>query len=51
MRTLPLGNNGPRVPVVCFGTYPLGDGFGAIPESQAIDTVHAALDDAVHASF
>ena len=44
MRTLPLGNNGPQVPVVCLGTYPLGDGFGAIPESQAIDTVHAALD-------
>ena len=30
--------------MVCLGTYPLGDGFGAIPESQAIDTVHAALD-------
>jgi aryl-alcohol dehydrogenase-like predicted oxidoreductase len=44
MRTLPLGKDGPPVPAVCFGTYPLGDGFGAIPESQAIDTVHAALD-------
>ncbi|MCH7800934.1 MAG: aldo/keto reductase, partial [Chloroflexi bacterium] len=44
MRTLPLGKDGPLVPAVCFGTYPLGDGFGAIPESQAIDTVHAALD-------
>ncbi len=44
MRMRTLGNNGPQVPVVCLGTYPLGDGFGAIPESQAIDTVHAALD-------
>ena len=44
MRTLPLGKDGPRVPVVCFGTFPIGGGFGAIPESQAISTVHAALD-------
>jgi myo-inositol catabolism protein IolS len=44
MRTLPLGKDGPLVPAICFGTYPLGDGFGVISESQAIDTVHAALD-------
>ena len=44
MRTLPLGKDGPQVPVVCFGTFPLGGGFGAIPESQATATVHAALD-------
>ena len=44
MRTLPLGKNGPQVPVICFGTFPIGGGFGAIPESQAVATVHAALD-------
>lgn len=44
MRTLPLGKDGPLVPVVCFGTFPIGGGFGAIPESQAISTIHAALD-------
>ena len=44
MRTRPLGKDGPEVPVICFGTYPLGGGFGAIPEVQAISTVHAALD-------
>ena len=44
MRTLSLGKDGPLVPVVCFGTFPIGGGFGAIPESQAISTIHAALD-------
>lgn len=44
MRKLPLGKDGPLVPVVCFGTFPIGGGFGAIPESQAISTIHAALD-------
>ena len=44
MRTLPLGKDGPLVPAVCFGTFPIGGGFGAIPESQAISTIHAALD-------
>ena len=44
MRTLPLGKDGPNVPVVCFGTFPIGGGFGAIPESQAISTIHSALD-------
>ena len=44
MRTLPLGKDGPNVPVVCFGTFPIGGGFGAIPESQAISAIHSALD-------
>lgn len=44
MRTKPLGKDGPQVPVICFGTFPLGGGFGAIPRKQAISTVHAALD-------
>ena len=44
MRTRQLSKNGPQVPVICFGTWPLGGAFGAVEEQQAIDTVHAALD-------
>ena len=44
MQTRQLGKDGPEVPVICFGTWPLGGGMGAIPEDQAIVTVKTALD-------
>ena len=44
MRKKRLGINGPEVSVVCFGTFPIGGGFGSVPKNQAIKTVHAALD-------
>ena len=44
MRKKQLGMNGPEVSVVCFGTFPIGGGFGSVPKTQAIKTVHAALD-------
>lgn len=44
MRTRQLGKYGPQVPVICFGALPLGGGMGAVPEKQAIETTHAALD-------
>ena len=44
MRTRPMGKDGPQVPVICHGAWPLGGGFGAVPEEQAIATVRASLD-------
>ena len=44
MQTRALGKDGPQVPVICFGAWPLGGGFGAVPEDRALATVRAALD-------
>lgn len=44
VRYRPLGEDGPQVPVVCLGAWPLGGGMGHVPEQQAIDTIHASLD-------
>ncbi len=39
-----LGADGPQVPVICFGAWPLGGGMGPVDEQLGIRTVHAALD-------
>ena len=44
MRLKRMGKDGPEVPVVCFGTWPLGGAYGGYEESQAISTMHAAMD-------
>jgi aryl-alcohol dehydrogenase-like predicted oxidoreductase len=44
MQTRALGKDGPQVPVICLGAWPLGGGFGAVAEEQALATVRAALD-------
>ncbi len=44
MESRRLGADGPEVPVICLGAWPLGGGMGAVPDEQAIATVHAALD-------
>ena len=44
MRLKRMGSDGPEVPVVCFGTWPLGGAYGGYEESRAISTMQAAID-------
>ncbi len=44
METRQLGKDGPWVPILCFGTWPISGAMGEVPRSQAEATVHAALD-------
>ena len=39
-----MGKDGPEVPVVCFGTWPVGGAYGDVEEERAIATMHAAMD-------
>ena len=39
-----MGRNGPEVPVVCFGPWPLGGAYESVEENSSIGTMHAALD-------
>ena len=39
-----LGKNGPEVPVVGFGGWPIGEGMGHVDEATALEAVQAALD-------
>ena len=39
-----LGVQGPKVPVICLGTWPLGGGMGVLDKNQVVKTVHASID-------
>lgn len=39
-----LGANGPQVPVLGFGAWPICGGMGAVEKKTAIDAVHKAID-------
>ena len=42
-----LGQDGPMVPVICFGAWPIGGGMGRVDTKQAISTVHAAISEGI----
>jgi aryl-alcohol dehydrogenase-like predicted oxidoreductase len=42
--TRTLGRNGPPVPVLGLGAWPIAGGLGRVERSRAIETVHTAID-------
>ena len=44
LNTRQMGRGGPEVPVICFGTWPVGGAYGAVEEERAIATMQAAID-------
>ena len=44
MQKRQLGQDGPIVPMICLGAWPLGGGMGVISDEQAIATIHASID-------
>ena len=47
MENRQLGTDGPKIPVVGLGAFPLSGSMGSIDERIAIDTVHAAIDSGI----
>ena len=47
MQQRQLGRDGPSVPVIGFGAWPIGGGLGAVDERDAIRTLHHAFEQGV----
>jgi len=47
MQQRQLGTDGPMIPVLGFGAWPIGGGMGKVDEQNAIDTVRAAIDNGI----
>src|SRR4051794_32569546 len=49
MKYRQLGANGPTIPVIMLGAWPLGGGMGAVDKSRAIATVRRSIDLGINA--
>jgi aryl-alcohol dehydrogenase-like predicted oxidoreductase len=47
MQQRQLGRDGPSVPVIGFGAWPIGGGMGTVDDRSAITTLHHAFDQGV----
>lgn len=47
MKQRQLGRDGPFVPVIGFGAWPIGGGLGAVDDRDAIKTLHHAFEQSV----
>lgn len=43
-----LGKDGPKVSNICLGTWPIGGGMGAVEQKEAINAIHASIDNGIN---